>query len=89
MVSPTIELLHKLTALVAALVLIVGAYALIDPSFRTFTRASLPATAAAAAATPATLQSAFLDLIHDLSSLMPGRATVSAVVAPAHPTLHP
>jgi hypothetical protein len=68
--------------------LVVGAYSLIDPHFRTFTLASLPETAAAASATPATLQSAFLDLVHDLTTLIPGRPSVSVVVAPATSTLH-
>ena len=69
--------------------LVVGAYALVDPHFRTFTVESLPETAAAAAATPTTVQRAFLDLAQDLSPLFPGRANISAVVAPAQSPLHP
>jgi hypothetical protein len=88
-VSPALELLHKFTALVVALMLVVGAYALLDPRFRTFTATSIPETAAAAATVPSTFRNALLDLVHDLSSLFPGRASVSAVVAPTNPPLRP
>jgi hypothetical protein len=83
-VSPAIELLHKITALMTSLVLVFGTYAWLSPDFRTFTLASLPETASAAAAAPATLQRALLDLAHDLSSLIPPRASVNASVVAEH-----
>ncbi len=86
LISPALEFLHKLAALTLALTLVVSAYALVNPAFRTFTLASLPETAAAAAATPAVLQRAFQNLAHDVSFLA-HRAEVNIFIVPSTETL--
>jgi hypothetical protein len=81
-----LDLLHKLTTLVTAVLLVVGTYALVNPNLRAATLASLPQTASAALAASAPLGSALSDLKDDLLLLVFGNpAQVNVTVEQQHP----